>query len=239
MKALLVVYTEPSTAGHEAAYNRWYTEEHLPDVLAVPGYVRATRYRAIPGDCVIPQRYLSLYELDVADRAGLQAVSDEHMRRIGTGEMRRSPDGAMDRAAMRALYYEAVGPRVGRGDAVPASVLMVYSDPSSPEADAEYNRWYHETHLPEVIDVPGFVAATRYRVTPVNMLDEPWVVSQQYLAVYELDRSDPDGIAESHAELSRRVRDRDRMQMSAALGPGPITRYYARISDRIAAPTRA
>jgi hypothetical protein len=239
MRALLVVYTEPTTPAHEDAYNRWYTEEHLPDVLAVPGYVRATRFVAVPGDCVVPQRYLSLYELEVEGISGLQATSDEHMRRIGTGEMRRSPDGAMDRNAMRALYYEAVGPRVGSGDAVPSSVLMVYSDPSSPDLEDEYNRWYHETHLPEVIDVPGFVAASRYRVTAVNMLNEPWVVSQRYLAVYELDRSDPEQIAASHAELSRRVREGDRMGMSPSLGAGPITRYYTRISDRIAAPRRA
>lgn len=239
MRALLVVYTEPTTPGHEDAYNRWYTEEHLPDVLAVPGYVRATRFRAVPGECPIPQRYLSLYELEVDGLDGLKATSDEHMRRIATGDMRRSPDGAMDRNAMRALYYEAVGPRVGSGDAAPESVLMVYSDPSSPEAEAEYNRWYHETHLPEVIDVPGFVAASRYRVTAVNMLGEPWVVSQRYLAVYELGRRDPEQIAASHAELTRRVREGDRMQLSSALGPGPITRYYARISDRIEAPSRA
>lgn len=239
MRALLVVYTEPTTPAHEDAYNRWYTEEHLPDVLAVPGYVRATRFRAVPGECAVAQRYLSLYELEVDGLRGLQATSDEHMRRIATGDMRRSPDGAMDRNAMRALYYEAVGPRVGTGDAVPASVLMVYSDPSSPEAEAEYNRWYQDVHLPEVIDVPGFVAASRYRVTAVNMLGEPWVVSQRYLAVYELDRQDPEQIAASHAELTRRVREGDRMQLSSALGPGPITRYYARISDRIAAPARA
>ena len=30
--------------------------------------------------------------------------------------------------------------------------------------DAEFNEWYTNIHLKEVLEVPGFTAATRYRV---------------------------------------------------------------------------
>ena len=32
-------------AGHEADFNAWYDQEHLPGLVAVPGVVRAARYR--------------------------------------------------------------------------------------------------------------------------------------------------------------------------------------------------
>ena len=50
MRALLVVLSGPVAPEREDTYNDWYTNVHLPDVLAVPGYVRAARYKAFPGE---------------------------------------------------------------------------------------------------------------------------------------------------------------------------------------------
>ncbi|MBA2947844.1 DUF4286 family protein [Streptomyces himalayensis] len=41
-------------------------------------------------------------------------------------------------------------------------ILHVESWPASPEAMEEFNRWYDEVHLPEVVALDGFVAARRY-----------------------------------------------------------------------------
>ena len=78
MRALLVVLSGPVAPEREDTYNDWYTDVHLPDVLAVPGYVRAARYKAFPGERSFDQEYMALYELDVEDLDSLQAVSDEH-----------------------------------------------------------------------------------------------------------------------------------------------------------------
>jgi hypothetical protein len=237
VKALLVVCTNPADAAHEDEYNRWYTEEHLPDVLAIPGYVRATRYRMVeppPGDAAppFPQRYLALYELDVADLAALQAVSDEHMRQIAAGEQRRSPPGTMDAEAMRALYYAGVGDRVGDADDVPESVFLVFSDPSSPDAESEFHRWYQDVHLGEVVAVRGFEAGSRWERTGINMLHRPWVAGQRFLAVYELSVV-RDELGEALGELTRRATTGDAMQMSATLGPGLTAVAFTRVSPRV------
>ena len=71
MKAVLVVLTNPASTEAEVAYNDWYTNIHVPDVLAVPGYVSATRYKAFDGWQVFDQKYLTLYELDVRNQASL------------------------------------------------------------------------------------------------------------------------------------------------------------------------
>jgi hypothetical protein len=46
----------------EAAWNEWHTRQHIPDVLAQPGFVRATKYRldTANGDW---RQYLIVYEL--------------------------------------------------------------------------------------------------------------------------------------------------------------------------------
>ena len=186
MKALLVVFTDP-VHGQEDAYNHWYTEEHLPDCLAIPGYVRATRYRAFPGlDRTVEQEYLSLYELEVPNVEALEKISAEHMRRIADGVMRAPPPDTISNVTMRALYYTAPRSRYGRFDAVPEGVFVVLTDPTSARAEREFNDWYDDTHLPEVCSVTPFVGATRYRPTAVNMLNRPWVTDRKHLAVYEL-----------------------------------------------------
>lgn len=46
----------------EATWNDWHTRQHIPDVLAQPGFVRATKYRldTSNGDW---HQYLTVYEL--------------------------------------------------------------------------------------------------------------------------------------------------------------------------------
>ena len=48
---------------HEDDFNRWYNEEHVPERLAISGFVRARRFRALSGE----PRFLALYELDSPD----------------------------------------------------------------------------------------------------------------------------------------------------------------------------
>lgn len=60
-------------------FNHWYNEVHLPEVLACPGYLGATRYECIAGE---PQ-FLAVYNLDRED-----ALETPEMRRVyGWGEM--------------------------------------------------------------------------------------------------------------------------------------------------------
>lgn len=48
---------------HEAEFNRWYDEEHLPALAVVPGCVTARRYKDMTGT----HRYLALYHLESPD----------------------------------------------------------------------------------------------------------------------------------------------------------------------------
>jgi len=66
--------------------------------------------------------------------------------------------------------------------------LVVKSNPA-PGQEAEYNRWYDEQHIPDVLDVPGFVSAQRFAYAETQMAPnaEP---SHRYLAIYDIDTDD-------------------------------------------------
>jgi hypothetical protein len=57
MAALLAIWNAV-TPEHETAFNHWYDTEHVPERLALPGFLSATRYR----DASRPHYYCALYE---------------------------------------------------------------------------------------------------------------------------------------------------------------------------------
>lgn len=72
--------------GREDEYNDWYTNVHLPDVLAIPGIVAAERFRLAPAQRspAQPFKYLAIYEVETDD---LPWVAAEIGRRAGTPAM--------------------------------------------------------------------------------------------------------------------------------------------------------
>ena len=63
----------------EDAFNRWYNEKHLPEVMSCPGFRSAARYQATLGE----PRYIAIYELESED-----ALETPEMLRVrGWGEM--------------------------------------------------------------------------------------------------------------------------------------------------------
>jgi hypothetical protein len=67
---------------------------------------------------------------------------------------------------------------------VPAYIQTVMTA-AVPGREDEFNRWYDDTHLPEVLALPGFVAAQRFAQTGPGAADRP-----RYLCVYEIETDD-------------------------------------------------
>ena len=79
------------------------------------------------------------------------------------------------------------------------TIMAVYSNPISPERDEEYNTWYNDVHLADLMGVPGFVGATRYRLAD-DMGKGTAPSEHRYLALYEVE-GDP---VAAYAELRSR-----------------------------------
>jgi hypothetical protein len=92
--------------GQEAEYNRWYTEQHVGDVLRVPGVLAAQRFRLAQADKNAPGPYLAVYEIESND---VQQTLAQIASRAGTPDMPISP--ALDVTSVTALAYEAITER--------------------------------------------------------------------------------------------------------------------------------
>ena len=97
--------------------------------------------------------------------------------------------------------------------------FIVFSE-AQPGREDEYNDWYDNRHLPDVLAVPGFVGARRFRLQ--SDADSPACASR-YLAVYDIDTNN---LTETMAELFRR-KNTARMPISDALNMASIKTYVA------------
>ncbi len=66
--------------------------------------------------------------------------------------------------------------------------MVVESEPVDPGAEDEYDRWYREVHIPELLAVPGFAGARRYRIR--EDLGHGESHKLRFLTVYELEADD-------------------------------------------------
>lgn len=68
-KHIVMALTNP-VEGREADYNAWFETAHIPELLAVPGFLSAQRYE-VAGDQVMPDRppyqYVTVYEVESDD----------------------------------------------------------------------------------------------------------------------------------------------------------------------------
>lgn len=104
-KYCFVVLSNP-VKGREDEYNDWYNSRHLTDVLAVPGFVAAQRFKVAKPDSPLPHQYMALYEIETGN---LSATLKEMYTRAGTDAMPISP--ALDLPGVSANVYEAIGER--------------------------------------------------------------------------------------------------------------------------------
>lgn len=107
---VFVVQTE-CTPGSEETFHTWYDEVHVPDVLKVPGFVRAQRFSTVGGlrGEMPERRFLALYEFEADDPAVAMAELRKAMRTMYI-------DPSLDMEKIVAFGYAPLGPAV---DAAP------------------------------------------------------------------------------------------------------------------------
>lgn len=80
---VFIVHTN-AAEGREDDFNEWYNNTHLSDVVAIPGFVAARRYRLADAQHVPLEtfRYFAIYEIEgdpAAAMVALQAAIDQGM----------------------------------------------------------------------------------------------------------------------------------------------------------------
>ena len=92
--------------------------------------------------------------------------------------------------------------------------LLEVSSRSLPGREQEYNRWYDETHLGEILALPGFVACERFeRLSPDG---QEFV---ELVTLYEVETDDPQALLQSLSAATPTMRltdaiDRDSVRLA-------------------------
>ena len=108
--------------------------------------------------------------------------------------------------------------------------FVVLSNPTTPGQEAEYNEWYNKIHIPDVLNVPGFVAAQRFKVADTQLGDG--TPAHRYLALYEIDTDDIKG---SLKELQKRVGTDDMVISNAIDMKGIVAAMFTPVAERVLA----
>ncbi|WP_345751040.1 hypothetical protein [Microbacterium rhizophilus] len=90
-------------AEHEAELNDWYWNEHLPERLAVPGFLSGRRFEAADG---VSPKYLAVYDLE--DLSVLE--SPEYRALVNPPDPHTKAIGRMLNTNLRRVYVEMPRP---------------------------------------------------------------------------------------------------------------------------------
>jgi hypothetical protein len=183
--------TDPA---RDVEFNRWYTDVHLPDILGTGLAAHARRYRdvaAAPKD----GRYLAIYEFQREDLEAAGQELSRHAERF-TREGRIHP--ALE-VAHRGMWRRIGGEfrSAKSGTARVTGLLAVGSNCSDAAREAEFNAWYNDTHIPDILASRLFHTAYRFETVSAGA----W--PGRYLALYETDAADPAVVAEELVQVYR------------------------------------
>lgn len=106
------------------------------------------------------------------------------------------------------------------------SILVVQTN-AVPGREEEFDAWYTDVHLPELLAIPGFVAAQRFVHAPEGRPRDP-APAYRHLAIYEIDASPEEAAAALAAAVPS-------LRMSDAMDPARSLIAYVPSSPRLVA----
>lgn len=176
------------TPAEEQEFNDFYTNVHMPEVVGLnDGFVRAARYQLTHPD---PRgdfgpRYLAIYEMDSEEAAlGYIKRNDTGFRQPFTP----GPRGFKEMQGMWRLMWGRLTPQEGGlGAEAPYLNFIAMNPPAGVDqvSLAQFNEFYNNTHIPEIVGLSKFMRGTRYEL--FREFRHPVPGSPRYLAVYEGD----------------------------------------------------
>jgi hypothetical protein len=173
-------------------FRSWYTEEHLPDMAAVPGILLARRFERdvdYPYASPATSDHLTIYE--VADRA---AFDTDEYRKLSTAPSERTMKVASG-LGMRRMVYHQLHPAVGvygaggvsSAPVQPAGTAVLHITMGADDSyEDEFNHWYNDDHLPAVTGAEGVLYGRRFLEVEGDAAAVQPARPMRYLALYEL-----------------------------------------------------
>jgi hypothetical protein len=103
-------------------------------------------------------------------------------------------------------------------------LFFAFSDCKDPKREKEYTEWYSNMHIPDMLQVPGMIKATRWEAA------EPKKgMQRKYLALYEFET---DSIPQFNADVQKRGKwtmEQGRFSDLPIFDPDNIPRIYKQV----------
>ena len=170
---------------HLEPFTTWYNS-HLPNLLRIPGYQWAQRYVNLEGGT----RFTALYGIrDTGDLPSLLQFGGPDLHPIAASEYSvfSTLQGISDPVSN--VYEQIAGAPLRNPLLLSDRPLSIVTADVDPVHEAEWDRWYTQSHLPGVLNVPGYACGARFR-----RLDHPALrdfnTGPRYLAIYECESED-------------------------------------------------
>jgi len=200
-RTLHIVFSRSPDVVTAEEHDRWY-QTQLSRILGGPGFAAATRYDLVTAldEPAEPDRFTgaAVYEIEGTASGAMAALAAE----VASGSVDRP--GRLGQVRVSSWLATPLGERKQRGgtggNAVPPSLQLVFSDAGDvgrPVPDESLDGWY-EQHLDEILSIPGFTSAQRYRLTTVTS-PVGGVIPGRRLCVYTTTKPP----AELRAEMER------------------------------------
>jgi hypothetical protein len=93
--------------------------------------------------------------------------------------------------------------------------------------EAEFNAWYDNRHVHDILRLPGLVSAQRFRLSPEQSAATPY----RYLVLYEIETND---LAGTIRELKAKD-GTDEIPGTAALASGVLASFFEPIGSSVGA----
>lgn len=216
---LLLAITNCKDPSKSGEFNYWYSHMHVPDVTEAGVFHHAIRF-ANSDPTSREGQYVATYETTLEDVSKAMPINLEAEAKLGNREFQaeRRPYLEDRRTPLLQSVMWGVFKRLG-GEFVAATrpargILLVLTKCKDNARQEEFNRWYEDVHIPDILDTGAFHAAYRYESVE---LKGP---KAKYLAIYETDNPDPPKAreeAKASSECQRRGRSFNGLEMVSVL----------------------
>ena len=195
---ILLAITNCNDPSKEEEFNYWYNHIHIPDVTA-PGVFRHAMRFVNTDPKVGEGKYLCAYETEWDD---VSAARQAQQKR--SAELREQDRGCPHLDLVLAGAFKKRAGEFRAASRPVRGILAVMLDCEDPAREEEFDRWYSDVHIPDILDTGIYQAAYRY-----ESLD-PEATGGKHLVFYESDYADPtkarEKLVEARAEWERRGR---------------------------------
>jgi len=201
--------------GREADFNDGYQNMHMGDLVQLPGWTGAQRFRLVPD--VKPRNTQPLYRrgnLIIWDQEGddLGKLQSESRAAIAGGKSRLIPGFDYSPDVRVSTTYQVIGPRVTRPDGkkpfIPDAadnktprpnryIMLDFIESVNGVSDAGFEAALSR-HVSEVLALPGWMAAQRFRLaTPPPGAAPPRLAFTKFLVIWETEGSNAQSLQDA------------------------------------------